>query len=166
MLYPIVAHLFLKTHPNFPSKILQNFEILTQKKIAPVWVIFWMIFTHKLRCVFSRFWENNVIFWVILGGKLRCVFSRFRNIITRLAALAVFRALRDPTEEHQLWVLGSFMDSLELKIRPKVGLLRPKRMPKYFLNNSQKSLKKSRKRLFPPQHGQKWPLKSVKSGSN
>ena len=36
------------------------------------------------------------------------------------------------------------------EIQPKVGLLRPKTMLKQFLNNSQSTLKKSRKRLFRP----------------
>ena len=43
---------------------------------------------------------------------------------------------------------------LELKIHPKVGLLRSKTMPKYFLNNSKTTSKKSRKLIFRPP---KWP---------
>merc|ERR1711955_85642 len=46
------------------------------------------------------------------------------------------------------------MGPLELKIHPKVGLLRSKTMPKHFLHNSKTTLKKSRKRLFRPS---KWP---------
>ena len=40
--------------------------------------------------------------------------------------------------------------------------LRPKTMPKHYINNSEKTLKKSRKRLFDPKNGQKWPIKMVK----
>ena len=51
-------------------------------------------------------------------------------------------------------IIGVIYRPLELKIPPKVGLLRSKTMPKHFLNNSKTTLKKSRKRLFRPP---KWP---------
>ena len=51
-------------------------------------------------------------------------------------------------------IFGVINGPLELKMHPKVGLLRPKTMPKQFLNNSKKTLKKSRKRLF---RHPKWP---------
>ena len=50
-------------------------------------------------------------------------------------------------------IIGVIYRPLELKIHPKVGLLRSKTMPKHFLNNSKTTLKTSRKWLF-------WPLKS------
>ena len=54
-------------------------------------------------------------------------------------ALSTFiRASRDPKGETQLQGAKS----------TKIGLLRPKTMPKHFLNNSKTTLKKSRKRLF------------------
>ena len=40
--------------------------------------------------------------------------------------------------------------TLEVKIHLKLGLLGPKTMPKYFINNSRTTLKKSRKWLFRP----------------
>ena len=43
---------------------------------------------------------------------------------------------------------------LELKIHSKVGLFRPKTMPKHFLNNSKTTLKIAKIRLFWPP---KWP---------
>ena len=51
---------------------------------------------------------------------------------------------------------------LELKIHPKVDLLRSKTMPKHFLNNSKTTSKNSRKRLFWPTKCQKWPSKPPK----
>ena len=60
-------------------------------------------------------------------------------------------------------IFGVIYWPLEMKIHTKVGLLRSKKMPKHFLNSSKTSLKKSRKRLFWPQNGQKWPLKSAKT---
>ena len=45
---------------------------------------------------------------------------------------------------------------------PKVGLLKPQIMPKYFLNNSRTTiLKQSRKRVFRPA---KWPKHGCRSG--
>ena len=58
-------------------------------------------------------------------------------------------------------IFGVIYQPLELKIHPKVGLLRPKTMPKHFLNNSKKTSKKSRKRLFRPP---KWPNHGCQSG--
>ena len=46
------------------------------------------------------------------------------------------------SKEHKVW----------LKIRSKVGLLKHKRMPKHFLNNFQRTLKKPRIRFFRPQN--------------
>ena len=45
----------------------------------------------------------------------------------------------------------------ELKIHPKVSLLRPKIMPKQLLNISKTTFKKSKKRLFRPPKWSKWP---------
>ena len=53
---------------------------------------------------------------------------------------------------------------LELKIHPKVGLFRPKTMPKHSLHNSQTTFKVSRKRPFKPQNGQKRPSEMSKVG--
>ena len=50
----------------------------------------------------------------------------------------------------KILILGVIYQPLELKIPPKVGLLRSKTMPKQFLNNSKATLKKFRKRLFRP----------------
>ena len=46
--------------------------------------------------------------------------------------------------------MGSKEYKKSLKIQRKVGLLRPKTMPRHILNNSKRTLKKSRKRLFWP----------------
>ena len=51
-------------------------------------------------------------------------------------------------------IFGVIYQPFKLKIHPKVGLLRPKTMPKHFLNNSKTTLEKSRNRLFRPP---KWP---------
>ena len=40
------------------------------------------------------------------------------------------------------------LSTLELKIQLKIGPLRPKIILKHFINNSKKTLKKSRNRLF------------------
>ena len=52
-----------------------------------------------------------------------------------------------------------------IEMQPKMGLLRPKTMPKHLLNNSQTPLKKSRKRLFRPPNWPKMTLSDVTSGS-
>ena len=49
--------------------------------------------------------------------------------------------------------MGGNEYNVKLKIHAKVGLLRPKKMPKHLLNNSERTLKKSRKRHF---QSQKW----------
>ena len=54
-------------------------------------------------------------------------------------------------------IFGVIYRPLELKIPPKVGLLRSKTMPKHFLNNSKTTLEKSRKRLFWAQNWSKCP---------
>ena len=46
--------------------------------------------------------------------------------------------------------IGVIYRPLELKLHPKVGLLRSKTMPKRFPNNSKTTSKKSRKRFFRP----------------
>ena len=58
-------------------------------------------------------------------------------------------------------ILGVIYQPFELKIHPKVGLLRPKTMPKHILNNSKTTLKKSRNRLFWPP---KWPKHGCQYG--
>ena len=58
-------------------------------------------------------------------------------------------------------IFGIIYQPLELKIQPKVGLLRLKIMLKHFLNNSKTSLKKSRKRVFRPP---KWPKYGCRPG--
>ena len=58
-------------------------------------------------------------------------------------------------------IIGVIYRPFELKIPPKVGLLRSKTMPKHFPNNSKTTLKKSRKRLFRPP---KWPNHGCQSG--
>ena len=50
-----------------------------------------------------------------------------------------------------------------IEMRPKVGLLRPKTMPKHFLHKSETTLKKSRNRLFWPP---KWPKMTPQNGQN
>ena len=60
-------------------------------------------------------------------------------------------------------ILGLINGPLELKINPKVGLLRPKRMTKDFLNYSQTTLKKSIIRLFRPP---KWPKMTPHNSQN
>ena len=47
-------------------------------------------------------------------------------------------------------IFGVNYQPLESKIYPKVGLLRPKTMPKHFVNNSEKPSKKSRKLFYWP----------------
>ena len=51
-------------------------------------------------------------------------------------------------------IFGVIHQPFELKIHPKVDLLRPKTVTKQFLKNSKITLKKSRKRFFSPT---KWP---------
>ena len=58
------------------------------------------------------------------------------------------------------WVIYQLF---ELKIHPKVGLLRPKTMSKHILNNSKTTLKNSRNRLFWPQNGQNTGFNMLKS---
>ena len=60
-------------------------------------------------------------------------------------------------------IFGVIYQPFKLKIHPKVGLLRPKTMPKHFLNNSKTTLKKSRIRLFWPP---KWPKMTPQNGQN
>ena len=50
-------------------------------------------------------------------------------------------------------IIGVIYRPFEPKIHPKVGILRPKTMPKQLLNNSKPTFKKSRKLIFWPQ---KW----------
>ena len=52
-------------------------------------------------------------------------------------------------------IFGVIYQPLELKIHPKVGLIKAETMPKHFPNKSKKTLKKSRKRFF-------WPPKRSK----
>ena len=58
-------------------------------------------------------------------------------------------------------IFGIIYRPLELKIPPKVGILRSKTMPKHFLNNSRTTSKKSRKRFFRPP---KWPKHGCQLG--
>ena len=74
-----------------------------------------------------------------------------------------------PPQRSKIWpeilILGVIYRPFELKIHPKVCVLRLITMPKRFLNNSETSFKISRKRLFwvkkwskyPPQRAKIWP---------
>ena len=72
-----------------------------------------------------------------------------------------------PSQGVKFWpkisIFGVIYKPLELKIHPKVGLLRPKTMLKNFLNDSKTTLKKSRKRLFWPP---KWSKMTPENGQN
>ena len=86
------------------------------------------------RCEFLHVWQSGI---------------SLLNMNTKKPgeALSTFiRASGDPKGEQQLSV--AIEDKVGLKIPPKVGLLRPKTMAKYFLNKSKTTLKKSRKRFF------------------
>ena len=61
----------------------------------------------------------------------------------------------------EIFILGVIYQPFELKIPPKLGLLKSKTMPKHFLNNSKTTSKKSRKRLFRPP---KWPKHGCQLG--
>ena len=54
----------------------------------------------------------------------------------------------------KILIFGVIYQPLELKIHPKVGLIKAQTMPKHFPNKSKKTSKKSRKRFFLPP---KWP---------
>ena len=62
----------------------------------------------------------------------------------------------------KILIFGVIYQPLELKIHPKVGLIKAETMPKHFPNKSKKTLKKARKWLFWPWKWPKWHLK----GSN
>ena len=63
----------------------------------------------------------------------------------------------------KILISGDIYGILELKIHPKVGYLRQKTKPKHILNNSQTTLKKSRKRLFRTPN---WPKITPHNGQN
>ena len=66
-----------------------------------------------------------------------------------------------PSQRANFWpkflILEVRYRPFELKIHPKVSLLRPKIMPKQLLNISKTTFKKSKKRLFRPPKWSKWP---------
>ena len=51
-------------------------------------------------------------------------------------------------------IFGVIYQPLELKIHPKVGLLRSKTMPEHFLKNSKKKLKSREVDFFEPPNNQ------------
>ena len=62
-------------------------------------------------------------------------------------------------------IFGAIYQPLELKIYPNVGLLMPKIMLKHFLNYSETTLNKSRKRFFfDAQNGQNTDVNLAKRG--
>ena len=62
----------------------------------------------------------------------------------------------------EILISGVIYRLFELKMHPKLGLLRPKTMPKDFLNNSKTTLEKSRKWVFWPQNWSKCPPQRAK----
>ena len=58
---------------------------------------------------------------------------------------------------HKILILEVRYRPFELKIQLKVGILRPKIMPKQLLNSSKTTFKNPRKRLFWPWKWSKWP---------
>ena len=58
---------------------------------------------------------------------------------------------------HKILILEVIYPPFELKIQLKVGILRPKIMPKQLLNISKTTFKNPRKRLFWPWKWSKWP---------
>ena len=66
-----------------------------------------------------------------------------------------------PSQRAKFWtkilILEFIYRAFELKIQLKVGILRPKMMPKPLLNNSKTTFKKSKKRPFWPPKWSKWP---------
>ena len=71
-----------------------------------------------------------------------------------------------PSKRAKFWpkilILEVIYRPSELKINLKVGLLRPKIMPKQLLNNSKPTFKKSKKRLFWAPKWSKWPSQRAK----
>ena len=63
---------------------------------------------------------------------------------------------------HKILILEAIYRPFELKIRLKLGLFRPKIIPRQRLNNSKPTFKKSKKRLFWPPKWSKWPSKRAK----
>ena len=75
-----------------------------------VWHIFFLfIFSLESLQLEKKQQITRIIFLIFLlkGGEGH---PHPSNLITRLAVLAFGRALRDPKEESQLWVSGSFID--------------------------------------------------------
>ena len=54
------------------------------------------------------------------------------------------------------------LSTVELKIQLKIGPSRPKRKLEHFRNDSKKTLKKSKIRLFDPRNCKKWPAQMSK----
>ena len=73
-------------------------------------------------------------------------FSCFLQEVVKFLNCRLFIGLRGPQRRGS--VMGSKEYKVGLKTQPKVVLLSPKAMPKYLLNISQNTLKKSRKSIF------------------
>ena len=71
-----------------------------------------------------------------------------------------------PSQRPKFWpkilILEVIYRPFDLKIQLKLGILRPKIMPKQLLNNSKPTLKNPKKRVFWPWKWSKWPSQRAK----
>ena len=134
--------------PNFDKKsrflrsFFQPFELKIHQKVGllrPKTIPKQLLNNSKTTLKKSR----NRLFWLPKWSKMTISWAKF------WPKFSIFKVICQP---------------FELKIHPKVGLLSPKTMPKHFLNYTKTTLKKSKKRLFWPQNGQRWTSQMSKVG--